>query len=288
MSLRGTRRNTINRRRKGVLSVLLPWARRFGVLLAVAVFGVWLGAWLWMTGNAEKAGAYSNTALNELTRSLGFQVVSIMVEGRVYADAESVKKCIEIKPGDPLFAFDPDETRKKIESIDWIKSAHVERRLPDTVYIKLEEHRPLALWQKNKTLRLLNEEGDVIETKRLGRFKELMIVIGEDAPAHTPELIANLQAETELAEHVTSARRVDGRRWDIATKEGVTVKLPETDMGLALRRLADAQKADRILQKDITAIDLREPDRIVIRTRPGALKEYQAQQAAFSTTGDDI
>jgi cell division protein FtsQ len=57
-------------------------------------------------------------------------------------------------------------------------------------------------------------------------------------------------------------------------------------MELALRRLAGAQTADRIFEKDITAIDLREAGRMVVRTRPGALEEYKAQQAAAK--GDNI
>jgi cell division protein FtsQ len=223
-----------------------------------------------------------------MTAAAGFTVRDILVEGRVYADADTIRQSVEIKAGDPLFAFDPENQKQKLEELQWIKAAHVERRLPDTVYIRLQEHTPLALWQKNRQLHLLNEEGQVIETRKLARFKDLMIVMGEDAPAKAPELMATLRAEPELAGLIASARRVDGRRWDLVTSRNVVIRLPESDLGLSLRRLADAQRADQILNKDITAVDLREADRIVFRTRPGAMEEYRAQQVSLTAGGDDI
>jgi cell division protein FtsQ len=285
---KGTRRQTMNRRRKGVLSVMLPWVRRFGVLLIIVFVVLGASAWLLMSGNVQKAGDAGESFMSRATASVGFKVKDILVEGRVYADALGVRQSIDIKPGEPLFAFDPSKLKTKIEALQWIKSAHVERRLPDTVYVRLEEHSPLALWQKDQTLYLLNEEGVVIETRKLARFKDLMIVIGDDAPAHAPELLANLRAEPDVIGMIATARRIDQRRWDLVTTNDVTIRLPEVDLGLALRRLADAQRADKILQKDITAVDLRESDRMTIRTRPGVLEEYRARQASLNTAGDDI
>ena len=285
---RGTRRQTMNRRRKGVLSVMLPLTRRFALVLVIGVSILGITAWLLMSGNVHRAGDAGGDFINRMTAAAGFAVKDILVEGRVYADAETIRQSVEVKAGDPLFAFDPEQQKQKLEELQWIKAAHVERRLPDTVYIRLQEHTPLALWQKNRQLHLLNEDGQVIETRKLARFKDLMIVIGDDAPQRVPELLAMLKAEPGLLSLITSARRVDGRRWDLVTSQNVIIRLPETDLGLSLRRLADAQKADNILNKDITAVDVREADRIVLRTRPGALEEYRAQQVSLSASGDEI
>jgi hypothetical protein len=85
----GTRRSTVNKRRKGPLAFIVPWLRRFGILLLVGVFGVWLGAWLWVSGGFHTANSYIDNKVLELTSGFGFKVENIKVEGRVYSNAES-------------------------------------------------------------------------------------------------------------------------------------------------------------------------------------------------------
>jgi cell division protein FtsQ len=59
-------------------------------------------------------------------------------------------------------------------------------------------------------------------------------------------------------------------------KNGVSVKLPEDDLGQAVRRLANAQGEAGLMDRKIQSIDLRDPLRIVVQTAPGAAEEYQA------------
>jgi cell division protein FtsQ len=287
----GTRRSAMNRRRRGALSVIVPWTRRFGLLLFITCFSAWLGSWLLISNGSAKVGNFAHGRLVSMSASMGFKVENVLVEGRKYADGETIKNLIGAEYGAPLFAFNPEITKQNIEKVEWIKSAEVGRRLPDTIYIKLQEHMPLALWQKDKALYLVDEEGQIINTPHLGRFRDLIIVMGEGAPQNAPALLADLNAEPTIAKDVTSAKWTDGRRWDLELKQGITLKLPERDSGLALSRLAKEERETGILAKDITFIDLREPEKIVVRTRPGALQEYstknRAQQASLKA-GDNI
>lgn len=283
----GTRRSAMNRRRKGLLALFVPWLRRFGVLLGVAVLGVWLGAWLYLSGSAQAISARIRIEAIRLSAQTGFRVENVLVEGRVNADPKALKVLTETEKGSPLFAFDPEAVRAGIEKLDWIKRATVERRLPDTVFIRLEEHTPIAFWQKDGKLQLLNEAGGVISDKRLARFRDLIVVLGEDAPARAPGFLADLRAEPELAARAESARRVEGRRWDLLLKGGVTVRLPEEDAGLALRRLGDAQRNDKLLERAVQEIDMRVPGRISVRTKPGAVEEYR-ERTSGAAKGDNI
>lgn len=273
---RSTLRNTGNRRRKGKLAVILPWLRRFGVVLGAGVFALWLGTWLWMSGSIGHAAHWSEQKIIEASADMGFRVSNILVEGRNYTDPDALRAIINSQKGDPLFAFNPDEAQVLIEQINWVKRVHVERRLPGTIYIGLEERQPLALWQENQKLALIDDQGRVITSERLSRFKDLMIVTGKGGKENAPELIADLKAEDVLYGRTEAAQRIGERRWDLKLKPGITVKLPEGDVGLALRRLALAQDEDGLLDKDITSADLRDPTRITVQTRPGAVQEYKA------------
>lgn len=288
MSRRGTRRAQINKRRKGRLAVILPWLRRFGFLLAGALFFIWLGAWLWMSGAIIRAGDSVENAIIEAAAQGGFRVDNILVEGRAHADPVLLKAVINVRKGDPLFAFDPVEAKQMIEKIEWVKAARVERRWPDTIYIGLTERVPLALWQREGKLSLIDETGTVITSENLAPFKDLVIVMGDGATAQAQALIANLSATPQVLARVASAKWLGERRWDLILRNGMAVKLPEQDYGLALKRLAAAQEESALLDKPLEGIDLRDPARMIVRTRPGQTEEYKDGLKQSAAAGDDI
>lgn len=223
-----------------------------------------------------------------LAANLGYRVDNIYVEGRVNAEADLIKTLVGLKRGDPILAFDPSAARVALQKISWVRDANVRRQLPNTIYIDLVERQPLALWQENGKVRVIDRDG-VVLTNNLAPFHNLPLVVGPGAPAHAAELLAEMAAEPDLAAHFVAAMWVGDRRWDLAFKNNIVVKLPQENIGLALRKLADSQETDHIFSKDIAGIDLREPDRFVIRTNPGVVEEYKASfTPRKSLKGDEI
>ena len=160
-----------------------------------------------------------------------------------------------------------------LDNLPWVKTARVERRLPDTIYIRLQERNPVALWQSKGKLKLVDHDGSILTDHDLEPFRDLLIIVGQDAPAHIGELAGLLDLDPDLKARVEAAMFVSDRRWDMRLKNGLTVRLPETDPGIALARLAKAQRDDGILDKNLTVIDLRDADRIIVATKPGAAQD---------------
>ncbi|MCB1530965.1 MAG: FtsQ-type POTRA domain-containing protein [Rhodospirillales bacterium] len=211
-----------------------------------------------------------------MSAGAGFSVRNVLVEGREYTDSEALKAIVNVQKGDPLFAFNPKAAQEAVEKLSWVRSVHVERRLPDTVYLRLTERKPLALWQRKGKLSVIDEEGTVLTSYKLERFQDLIILVGEDAPVHAQALLEVLEVEPEIKEMVEAATFVSDRRWDLKLKTGVIVKLPEEELGLALRRLSFTHREEGLLKKDVRSIDLRDPNKITVRTHPGAVQEYKA------------
>jgi cell division protein FtsQ len=286
MSRLGTRRSTILKRRSSGSERLILFVKRFGIGIAVVAAAFWLCSWFVMSGALERAQNSIETAVLNTTGGWGFKVRNIMVDGRRYTDPDTLKAMVNMEKGDPIFAFHPGEAKAMIEKISWVKSAHVERRLPDTIYIRLEERKPLALWQRNQKLALIDSDGVVLTDQNLSRWKKLMIVVGDDAPKKASELISMLDAEPVIEERVEAATLVSGRRWDLKLKSGADVKLPEEELGLALRKLAVNHEEEALLDKDVLSIDVREEGRITVRTKPGAAQDYtkESAKAGFTPT----
>lgn len=248
----------------------------------------WIGSWATLSGGVAHVGEWVNSKTLNFTSGAGFTVRNIMVEGRKNADVDTIRAIVNVEKGDPLFAFDPAEAKDMLEKISWVRAAQVERRLPDTIYIHLTERQPLALWQHEGKIVVVDDEGVVLTDRNPEHFRDLPMVVGEGAPEHTAELLTMVEAEPDVARRLDAAIFVSNRRWDLKLKSGTLVKLPENEIGFALSRLVKTHRQDDLMDKDLTAIDLREGDRITVRTKPGAVQEYKAGFTPTATGGGAI
>jgi cell division protein FtsQ len=167
--------------------------------------------------------------------------------------------------GTPILAVSPSRSKQQLESLPWVRSAAIERRLPGTLYVRLVERRPLAVWQHGGKHELIDRQGEVIAVKDLGRFARLPTVVGNDAAKHAAALLDMLAHEPELAARVTAAVRVDDRRWNLRIDNVIDVLLPEEEAAAAWSRLAALERSDSLLKRDIRTVDMRLPDRLVLR-----------------------
>jgi cell division protein FtsQ len=144
--------------------------------------------------------------------------------------------------------------------------------LPDTLALHIIERRPMALWQSHGEFALIDDTGEVITRKELGRFANLIHVVGEDAPDNVGGLLELLETQPELKALVKAAVRVGGRRWDLSLNGNINVRLPAENAPKALARLAEFEEASGVLARDIRVLDLRLPDRVIVRRSPNPLR----------------
>ncbi len=254
---------------------LKRWTRR-SVLITVAgvalvAFG---GAGLWMQRSGAMLAAREaiERTLTTWTSKLGFTLANVEVEGRERSPREAILAALDIARGTPIFAIDPAVTKRRLETLPWVRAASVERRLPDTLYIRLTERQPLALWQRQGKHVLVDREGAVIAGERIEPYGSLVVLVGEDAPTKGAALLDMLATEPAIQSQVTAAVRIGGRRWTLHLKSGIEVALPEEDPESAWHRLAELERSNGILEREIELVDMRLPDRLVVRTSAEAQK----------------
>lgn len=247
------------------------WPRRrilaaaAGALLLVAAGGGW---WLVRSGAVAEAARSAEQSFFAWTARGGLAVNQVLVEGRERVSRAAVLEALGVGRGTPILAIDPVEAKARLEALAWVRSASVERRLPDTLYVRLVERRPLAFWQRDNKLVLIDRDGVVVPTDDLASFGNLLVLVGPGAPKAGGALIDMLAGEPELARHVTAAVRVGDRRWNLQLDSGIDVALPEDDPAAAWHRLAALERSDGILERAITRVDMRLPDRLVVRLAP--------------------
>jgi cell division protein FtsQ len=122
------------------------------------------------------------------------------------------------------------------------------------------------VWQHDGKQQLIGRDGDVIPVTDLSKFAKLPTVVGDDAPKYARDLIDMLSKEPGLFARVTAAVRVGGRRWDVHIDRDIDVMLPEDGADSAWQHLAELERNQALLNRDVQTVDMRLSDRLVIRT----------------------
>ena len=222
-------------------------------------------------------------AVNQIKKNtattLGLTINEVLVTGRNEISRSELIAVLKIRRGDPILGFDPHAARERLLSIGWVADADVQRRLPNTIYVRITEQKPAAIWQHNGKFKLIARNGKVISKKISTQHRALKVLVGEDAPTYAAELIKMLETEHDLMKQVTHATRVGSRRWNLLLKQGINVRLPAENAETAWRYLATLQRDHRILQQEIRAVDLRVPNRLTVQV----LQKHTSTRAGNET-----
>jgi cell division protein FtsQ len=253
------------RRRRGLLR---PAAV---TLLGLAVLGS-AGVALVAADPAGRIGAVLDGAA-DLGARAGLTVREVLLEGHANAPLDLVREAVGVRRGDPILGFDPHAARERLEMIAWVERAHVERYLNGRIRVRLEERRPFAFWQHNRRIAVIDREGKVIATENIGQFGRLPLVVGAGAERVAGAMIDLVRGAPEVMERTHALVRVSERRWNLLLRNGTEVLLPEGHEAAALARLTELQARQTLMDRPLVAIDLRQPDKLVLRLPPGAAPE---------------
>ena len=243
----------------------------FYLLLFAAVIIFLL--WAYHSGLMEQKWQSFKGGFHSFMANRGFVFKDGLVYNRNRTAMEDLIDAIEIKPDTPMTEIDIDEIKEKIEQLPWVKSVVIKRHLPNLLDIYLTEREPLALYQRQGEIHPLDTEGHIIPTNTDG-LENMIVVVGEQAPTFTPALIAVLKKNPEIHKKVLAATFVGNRRWNLTLGDGerqIQILLPETEtqMDVALKRLYKADLEHHLFERNISQIDLRLDDRLIIETANG-------------------
>ena len=230
------------------------------------------GWWAWREGwlveARGKVDAVGRAIVGAVTP---FKLVDVTVEGRDYVERSAILGALNAKAGDSLLGIDLQASRQRLEAIDWVASATVERRLPDTLYVILTERRAVAIWQNGDEYTLIDRDGRTVRASRMPPGAESLLLLGgPGAPEHVGELLLLLAYEPTVARRLRAAVWVGQRRWNLILNNGVEIWLPEEDAVAALQQLAKLDERHSLLSREFGVVDLRLPDKLYLKKRgPG-------------------
>jgi cell division protein FtsQ len=254
--------------------IVMRRARRFlrpifgAVMLVVVIFVLSL-----VLRAADRSGTMGGvrTVLGDLGAAMGLTVRSIEVEGRANTPQPILLRALGVAIGQPILGFSVADARSRVMALGWVADAVVERRLPDTLVVRLIERAPFAVWQDHGRFKLIDRAGGIMGDKNIAqtaRDLSLPLVVGDGAPDAATELFDEMAPYPEISQRLVAAVRIGQERWNLVLKSGATVMLPGENQDDALGRLKDLDTRLKLLDRPVQVVDLRLADRVVVRPMP--------------------
>jgi cell division protein FtsQ len=195
----------------------------------------------------------------------GFRIAAISLTGPKEVSREEVLTVAGVTGRASLLFLDADAARTRLLANPWIADAAVLKLYPDRLQITITERQAFALWQKDGRVGVIASDGTVLEPVVEDRYVRLPLVVGRGAERQAKDFLTILDRYPDIRSQLRASIMVADRRWNLRLKNGIDVRLPESNVEQALDRLVALDREKKILSRDILAIDLRLPDRVTVR-----------------------
>lgn len=230
--------------------------------LAVLVAGIWLSD---ETRRANLTGGI-DSIVDKVQHREAFMVKMMTIEGASPVVDKGLRAMLPVALPASSFDIDLDNLRERVLKLDAVEAVELRIKPGGVLSAVVTERVPVVLWRHARGIELLDKTGHRVAsaTSREVR-KDLPIIAGEGADRATPEALALIDAAGPVLPRLRGLERMGERRWDLVLDRGQRIKLPPEGALQALESVIAQDRAQAMLDRDISVVDLRQKARPVVR-----------------------
>jgi cell division protein FtsQ len=228
---------------------LLILLRNAGVLAAIIAGGIWI----WQHTQTDAR----------------FAVKHIEIDGEVHAPHADIDRVAQRYVGLNLFQIDIARVQRDLGGVGWISRIDIEKKLPDTLRIKIIERTPVALVRAGDKLLYADENVTAFaELTPSAGDDDLPLITGASGSelARSIALLRDLRArDREIYSRVSEVRPVPPRGFAIFDRElGAFIYADADNASAKWRSLYAILRAEN--NPRVEYADLRFADRVIVKT----------------------
>lgn len=166
-----------------------------------------------------------------ILRSPLFDISYIRVEGNSLLSDEEIIEMAGVAEGDNMFSVSSRKVRNTLEENAYIASAEIDRQIPDTYVIKIEENKPTLAIKFQENYVILDEDGTAIDYSE--NSQTATILSGISITEYEIGRIPTLQEGCDLSAVLAMLRDVNDsglyfKRMEMVTSTSVKANITDT------------------------------------------------------------
>ena len=171
--------------------------------------------------------------------------------------SEQIRIVVASYPERSFFKIKAETIRENLTRIPWVQYVTVNKKWPNSLIIRVIEHKAVAVWNTNK---LLNEAGEIFEVDSIDDLAALPHIIGHDNDSKTiwDKYIRYNEIVKKTGYDISSTNISNRGGWNLNLSNGIVINLGSQQMDAKLVRLADTWSKLLIINEQLPYyIDLR-------------------------------
>ena len=230
--------------------------------LAALVAGIWLSD---ETRRAHLTGGIDGI-VDKVQHREAFMVKMMTIEGASPVVDKGLRAMLPVDLPASSFDIDLDTLRERVLKLDAVESVDLRIKPGGILSAVVTERVPVVMWRHARGIELLDKTGHRVASATSREVRgDLPIVAGEGADRAAAEALALIDAAGPILPRLRGLERVGERRWDVVLDRGQRIKLPADGALQALERAIALDRAQDMLARDVTVVDLRHAARPVVR-----------------------
>jgi cell division protein FtsQ len=259
-----------------------------GVVAGVLFLGAALTYGVVKGGHATEVETFFKDVGDSAANAAGMRIATVSLSGQRQVSREDIFAAAGVTDHSSLLFLDVAAARARHEANPWIAEATVRKLYTNRLQITVTEREAFALWQQQGKVSVIAADGTVLSDRIERRLAILPFVVGSGAAVKARSFLAVLDKYPAIRDQVRASILVADRRWNLRLKNGIDVRLPDTDLEQALDTLTRFDREKGLLGRDIAAVDLRLADRLTVRLSDAAAqaREDMFKKATKKKGGD--
>ena len=215
--------NNINRRRYVLSTQSLT-------LICIFLFLIIFSILLYF--NKNNLIQISKNTIQSFSENFQYQFSKFDISGLEKIELKFVEDKLQNYLGSSIFLLPLDQINDSIKENNWVKEIYLHTNYKDTLFISIEEYKPIGIYFFNEKYFVFDENGKIIDQIYITdlTYQSLLIFMGNSSNLKANSLINILKNnDFEKKFKIQSLEFINKRRWNINLYSDVKLMLSEED-----------------------------------------------------------
>jgi len=197
----------------------------------------------------------SKNIIQSFSENFQYQFTKFDISGLEKIELKFVEDKIQNYIGSSIFLLPLDQINDSIKENNWVKEIYLNTNYKDTLFIRIEEYKPIGIYFFNEKYFVFDENGKIIDQIYITNLTDqsLLIFKGNSSNLKANSLINILKNnDFEKKYQIESLEFINKRRWDINLYRDVKLMLSEEDPNKSIQNFIMIQ--NKLSETDINNI----------------------------------
>ncbi len=197
----------------------------------------------------------SKNIIQIFSENLQYQFTKFDISGLEKIESNFVEDKLQNYLGTSIFLLPLDKINVSIKENNWVKELYLSTNYKDTLFIRIEEYKPIGIYFFNEKYFVFDKNGKIIDQTYITDYtnQSLLIFKGNSSNLKASSLINILKNNNfEKKYRIDSLEFMNKRRWDINLHGDVKLMLSEENPNTSIQNFIMIQ--NKLSETDINNI----------------------------------